>query len=122
MPRIDHVLETTLYVDDLERAVTFYRDVLGLSVVDTGPRLVAMDAGRATVLLLFRLGVSRMAMRRDFPWRGSPPDLPSGPTRDALLRQDRCAAFGLPPPLVLHKPTGESRGIARIPHQNRDRL
>jgi catechol 2,3-dioxygenase-like lactoylglutathione lyase family enzyme len=59
MPSIDRVLETALYFDDVERAVAFYRDVLGLRViVDGAPRLTAMDAGQATVLLLFRRGAT----------------------------------------------------------------
>jgi catechol 2,3-dioxygenase-like lactoylglutathione lyase family enzyme len=53
------VLETALYVDDLEATVAFYRDVLGFGVLDDGARLVAMDAGDATVLLLFRRGATR---------------------------------------------------------------
>jgi catechol 2,3-dioxygenase-like lactoylglutathione lyase family enzyme len=58
----DRVLETALYVDDLERAAAFYRDVLGLAVLDAGPRLVALDAGRGSVLLLFRRGASVAGM------------------------------------------------------------
>ena len=33
MPRIDGVLETSLYVNDMERAARFYRDLLGFEVV-----------------------------------------------------------------------------------------
>ena len=58
IPRIDNVLETALYVGDLARAVAFYRDVLGLRVLGESPRLVAMDAGGATVLLLFLRGAT----------------------------------------------------------------
>jgi catechol 2,3-dioxygenase-like lactoylglutathione lyase family enzyme len=58
MALIAHLLETALYVDDMDRAAAFYRDVLGLRVLDASPRLVAMDAGRATLLLLFRRGAT----------------------------------------------------------------
>lgn len=58
MPSIERILETALYVDDLDRATAFYRDVMGLRVLDSGPRLVAMDAGGATVLLLFKQGAT----------------------------------------------------------------
>jgi catechol 2,3-dioxygenase-like lactoylglutathione lyase family enzyme len=56
MPRIEHILETGLYVADLDRAVAFYRDVLGLEVVVTSPRLAALDGGASTVLLLMLRG------------------------------------------------------------------
>ncbi|HEX4966609.1 MAG TPA: VOC family protein [Thermoanaerobaculia bacterium] len=58
MPTLERILETALYCEDLGRAAAFYRDVLGLAVLDAGPRLVAMDAGRATVLLLFKQGAT----------------------------------------------------------------
>ena len=56
-PRIARVLETALYVEDLDRAVQFYEEVLGLTpMVDARPRLVALDAGGSSVLLLFLRG------------------------------------------------------------------
>jgi catechol 2,3-dioxygenase-like lactoylglutathione lyase family enzyme len=55
-PLITRVLETALYVDDVAAIVPFYRDVLGLRVLDVSPRLAVMDAGQSTVLLLFRRG------------------------------------------------------------------
>lgn len=58
MPAITRLLETALYVDDMDRATGFYRDVLGLRVLDASPRLVAMDAGASTLLLLFRRGAT----------------------------------------------------------------
>jgi catechol 2,3-dioxygenase-like lactoylglutathione lyase family enzyme len=58
MPAVLRILETALYVDDLDASVGFYRDVLGFRVLLTDARLVAMDAGQATVLLLFRRGAT----------------------------------------------------------------
>ena len=58
MPAIERVLETALYCDDLDRAAAFYRDVMGLRILDAGPRLVAVDAGNASVLLLFKRGAT----------------------------------------------------------------
>src|SRR5689334_18737921 len=58
-PRIERVLETALYVDDVNRAVDFYQRVLGFSVlVKSGEpeRLAAMDVGGKHVLLLFKSG------------------------------------------------------------------
>jgi catechol 2,3-dioxygenase-like lactoylglutathione lyase family enzyme len=58
MPKINGVLETALYVDDLERARRFYEGVLELTPLFADARLVALDAGRRSVLLLFRRGGS----------------------------------------------------------------
>jgi catechol 2,3-dioxygenase-like lactoylglutathione lyase family enzyme len=52
------MLETALYADDLPSLATFYRDVIGLDVLVDDSRLVAMDAGQGTVLLLFRRGAT----------------------------------------------------------------
>jgi catechol 2,3-dioxygenase-like lactoylglutathione lyase family enzyme len=57
-PVITRILETALYVDDLNAAVAFYRDILGLCVLEASPRLVSLDAGQATVLLVFRRGAT----------------------------------------------------------------
>ena len=55
-PVITRVLETALYVDDVAAVVPFYRDVLGLRVLNENPRLAVLDAGQSTVLLLFLRG------------------------------------------------------------------
>ena len=46
------VLETVLYVDDLERACAFYEEVLGLAGIYTDQRLRAYDVGGRGVPLL----------------------------------------------------------------------
>jgi catechol 2,3-dioxygenase-like lactoylglutathione lyase family enzyme len=66
MPCITGLLETALYVADLARAKGFYAEDLQLTVMLDTPRLVALDAGRHGVLLLFRHGASR----DDMPTRG----------------------------------------------------
>jgi catechol 2,3-dioxygenase-like lactoylglutathione lyase family enzyme len=58
MPLVQRLLETALYCDDLPRALGFYRDLLGLATMFADDRLAAIDAGRGTVLLLFRRGAS----------------------------------------------------------------
>ena len=70
------MVETALYVEDMTRAVAFYRDVLGLVPMSIGQRLSAFDAGGATVLLLFHRG----ATREGFRWPGGyiPPHDGSG--------------------------------------------
>jgi catechol 2,3-dioxygenase-like lactoylglutathione lyase family enzyme len=62
MPSIKRILETALYCDDLAATAHFYRDVLGLAVHFADDRLIALDAGGATILLLFARGASRMGM------------------------------------------------------------
>ncbi|MBL9211282.1 MAG: VOC family protein [Opitutaceae bacterium] len=57
IPKINGVVESILYVDDLSAAAAFYRDVLGLEPMRTGPgRFVAFRAGPQSVLLLFQRG------------------------------------------------------------------
>ena len=62
-PAIRRVLETSLYVDDMARAVAFWHDVLGLRVMGGNDRLTPIDAGAGTVLLLFRRGATRDGLR-----------------------------------------------------------
>jgi catechol 2,3-dioxygenase-like lactoylglutathione lyase family enzyme len=50
------ILETALYVEDPEVSGRFYEQALGLKPISAGDRLVAMDAGGGSVLLLFRRG------------------------------------------------------------------
>lgn len=82
MPTIARVLETALYVDDLDLAVAFYRDILGLRVLDASPRLAAIDAGQATILLLFRRGSTMEGARTPSGW--IPPHDGHGPAHVAF--------------------------------------
>ncbi len=54
--KLDRVIETSLYVDDLDRAARFYEDVLGLPVLTADSRFRAYDVGGRSVLLVFRRG------------------------------------------------------------------
>jgi len=85
-PVIRRVLETALYVDDMPRAVAFYRDVLGLRVMDGGDRLTSLDAGAGTVLLLFLRGATRDGL--DFPGGRIPPHDGEGPLHVAFAVDD----------------------------------
>jgi len=58
MPRLGRVLETCLYVDDLERAGRFYEQVLELSRLTGDERFRAYDVGGTSVLLLFQRGAT----------------------------------------------------------------
>ena len=56
--RVRRILETVLYCEDLARTAAFYQSLLNVSPMLTGDRLVALDAGGGTVLLLFQRGNS----------------------------------------------------------------
>lgn len=56
MPKLDAVLETSLYFDDLDAAKRFYGEVLGLSPMFEDDRLAACPIGAQSVLLMFRRG------------------------------------------------------------------
>lgn len=55
MPKLETVLETSLYVDDMQRAAAFYEGTLGLVSMVKDDRLRAYPVG-GTVLLLFKRG------------------------------------------------------------------
>ena len=59
MPKLDGILETALYTDDMERAQAFYEDVLGLKPIFTDARLRAYGVASRSVLLIFRRGARR---------------------------------------------------------------
>jgi catechol-2,3-dioxygenase len=54
MPNITGLLESALYVADLERSASFYQKVFGFPIVDSGERLVAMKVAERQLLLLFK--------------------------------------------------------------------
>ncbi len=56
MPKVTGVLETALYVDDLDRAVDFYRRLFGFGVMNRDARFCALNVAPGSVLLLFRRG------------------------------------------------------------------
>jgi catechol 2,3-dioxygenase-like lactoylglutathione lyase family enzyme len=58
MLRVHRILETALYCADLAQTADFYQKLLGVVPMLSGDRLVALDAGQATVLLLFQRGNS----------------------------------------------------------------
>ena len=61
-PKIGLVLETALYVDDLQRSVDFYKRVLGFKPVsDSSSRMRALEVTPDQVLLLFKKGASVQA-------------------------------------------------------------
>ena len=85
MPPLTGVLETALYVADLERASTFYQRLLGARVLlAEADRMRALDVAGRQVLLLFRTGASN-----------APNPVPGGvvPPHDAHGRMHVCFAI-----------------------------
>ncbi|HKP29521.1 MAG TPA: VOC family protein [Gemmatimonadales bacterium] len=86
-PRVLRVLESALYVEDLDRAVAFFRKVMGLEpMVEAPGRLVAMNAGGSTVLLLFKSGSTTAGLESPSGW--IPPHDGSGPVHMAFAAED----------------------------------
>ena len=57
MPQLLSILETALYVAELDRAATFYEDVMGLkNVLHADDRMRAYSVNQQSVLLLFIRG------------------------------------------------------------------
>ena len=94
MPKLAGVIETALYVDDLARAIAFYRDILGLAALNQDTRFAAFDVGGRSVLLLFKRGATLETVH--LPGGTIPPHDGHGPlhiafavTADALPEWER---------------------------------
>jgi catechol 2,3-dioxygenase-like lactoylglutathione lyase family enzyme len=82
VPKFGRVIETSLYVDDLDRAARFYEGVLGLKTLTTDTRFRAYDVGGASVLLVFRRGFTLETVR--MPGGTIPPHDGHGPLHIAF--------------------------------------
>lgn len=92
MPTVKRILETALYVRDLDEAKRFYETVLGLRPMSASDRLVPMDAGEGTVLLLFRRGATGDGAST--PGGRIPPHHAEGPVHVALaIRAEEVEAW-----------------------------
>jgi catechol 2,3-dioxygenase-like lactoylglutathione lyase family enzyme len=58
MPRLNGLLETSLYVDDLARSLAFYRSVFGFEPIFSNERLIALEVEARQLLLLFKKKLS----------------------------------------------------------------
>lgn len=82
MPSINGLLETALYVDDLNRAQAFYQEILGFVPLYSDRRMRAFDVAGRQVLLLFLRGASAQMMT--VPGGTIPPHDGSGPIHVAF--------------------------------------
>lgn len=58
LPRLDRIVETALYCDDLSRSRGFYVDILGCEPLLDSARLLALSVAGVSVLLLFQRGAT----------------------------------------------------------------
>ena len=54
MPPINGLLETSLYVEDLQKSAQFYQSLFGFTPMVMSERLIAMEVKEGQVLLLFK--------------------------------------------------------------------
>jgi catechol 2,3-dioxygenase-like lactoylglutathione lyase family enzyme len=87
VPQLDGILETALYVDDLDIAKAFYATVMGLPEIFSDIRMAVYGLGDDRVLLLFKRGASAVAL--EAPGGGViPPHDGSGPIHIAFAVAD----------------------------------
>jgi catechol 2,3-dioxygenase-like lactoylglutathione lyase family enzyme len=58
VPAVHGLLETAIYVEDLQRAAAFYRRLFGFETLLDSQRLIALDVAGRNVLLLFQQGAT----------------------------------------------------------------
>ena len=94
MPKLDGILETALYTDDMARAQAFYEDVLGLQPIFSDSRLRAYGVASRSVLLIFKRGAAKETVT--IPGGTIPGHDGSGPlhiafaiTKDELAKWER---------------------------------
>jgi catechol 2,3-dioxygenase-like lactoylglutathione lyase family enzyme len=71
MPALTGIIETAIYVDDLDRAARFYEDLFQLPCLVGDDRLRAYDVAGRSVLLIFKRGASLQAAELPFGKMGS---------------------------------------------------
>jgi len=58
MPKLDGVLETSIYTGDMDRARRFYEEVMALKPMFSDSRLTAYGVAARSVFLIFQRGAS----------------------------------------------------------------
>ena len=124
MPSLTGVIETSLYVDDLERAARFYEQLLALTRMDGDDRFRAYSVGGRSVLLLFKRGASNR--KTSLPSGDVPPHDGSGPLHFAFsIASDELAAWekhltanGIPIESRVRWPRGGTSLYFRDPDRN----
>jgi len=93
-PRVRRVLETALDCGDLARTAAFYKALLDVTPMLDTDRLVAIDAGEGTVLLLFQAGATGpLATRLTIGVPRGTSNRASENTAESALRGSRTARY-----------------------------
>ena len=124
MPAVTEVIETCLYVDDLERATRFYEDVFEFKRLIGDERFSALSVADRNVLLLFLNGATREAIPT--PGGTIPPHDGGGrlhlafaiPASAEAEWQDRLKERGIPLESVVDWPRGGRSLYFRDPDQH----
>lgn len=101
MPELTGVLESSLYVDNLDRSIQFYRTLFDFPTLMADQRFCALSVADRQVLLLFRKGASASAMT--IPGGTIPPHDGTGtshlafsiPASDLAAWEQRLAGHGV---------------------------
>ncbi len=124
MHALSGVIETALYVDDLDRASEFYEQVLGLRRMTGDERFRAYSVAERGVLLLFRSGATTTPVQ--IPGGVIPPHDGSGQSHFALAIEageleaweKHLAAHGTAIESRVKWPAGGTSLYLRDPHGN----
>lgn len=105
MPQLTGILESSLYVDDLDRAAAFYRGLFELELLVGDDRIRALSVAGRQLLLLFKRGGSSA---RNTPHDGSGPVhlAFSIPAADLPAWEDRLREHGV----IIEQVTDWERG------------
>ena len=122
-PPLAGVLETSLYVDDMDRARGFYEGVIGLSPMFADARLTAYPVGGRSALLLFLRGATTETVHLPRDMGEIPPHDGHGPLHCALAVaaadlpawEARLAAHDVPVEARTHWPRGSVSVYFRDP-------
>jgi catechol 2,3-dioxygenase-like lactoylglutathione lyase family enzyme len=71
MPSLTGIIETSIYVDDLDRASRFYEELFDIKRIEGDERLRAYSVGGRSVLLIFKRGASVQVTELSFGKMGS---------------------------------------------------
>lgn len=121
MPLVTGLLETALYVDDLDRAIEFYTRLFDFEVMNRDDRFCALDVVPRQVLLLFRRGGTLSAVPTGHG--DIPPHDGSGPLHLAFaidadqldLWRQKLAENGIAIESTVHWPRGSTSLYFRDP-------
>ncbi|MEX2140244.1 MAG: VOC family protein [Pirellulales bacterium] len=124
MPHVTGILESALYVDDVERAADFYSRLFGFAVMNRDERFCAFNVAPGSVLLLFRRGGTLAAVETGYG--AIPPHDGTGPLHmafaisagDLASWQGKLTEEGVAIESTVHWPRGSVSLYFRDPESN----